>query len=179
MKLIGLCGYAQVGKDTAFREIKKLLKGKRIIRLAFADSLKQDVNFMVEATGMMGVDVMDNEEDKKKFRTILVAWGKQMREINPYHWVNIVEDEIIQQRDAIFGGVDCIIITDVRYINEIKMILERDGQVIRLERQGYGPANEEEKLSLALIDKGYPDLPVVHNDGTPEELAKKTLEVVK
>ena len=175
MKLIGLCGYSQVGKDTAFRAIKKLLRGKDVTRRAFADKLKKDVKDMLKPMGF-SVD-FSNEDDKKQFRTMLVAWGKQMREFESNYWIYAVEDEILREEDIEMS--DYVTITDVRYTNEIEMIYEHGGMVIRLERQGYGPANEEEKMSFALIGKEYPDLPVVYNDGTPEELAKKILEVAK
>ena len=175
MKLIGLAGYAQVGKDTTFKAIKKLLKGKSVKRLAFADRLKREVETMLESV-RCSVD-FSYEDDKKQFRTMLVAWGKQMREIDPYYWIGAVEKDIVWMENL--KKPDYTTITDVRYVNEIKMIYEHGGMVIRLERQGYGPANEEEKMSFALIGKEYPDLPVVRNDGTPEELAKKVLEVVK
>ena len=176
MKLIGLYGCTQVEKDTTFIEIEKLLKDKTVKRLAFSDKLKIEVETMLESV-RCNVD-FSYEEDVQKFKTMLVAWDKQMRKFIPTCWIDAVEKEIMRQKSK-RNGVEYLVITDVKRIDEIDMIQKHGGQVVRLERQGYKPANEEEKLSSYLISRDYPNLPVVHNDGTSEGLARKVLEVVR
>ena len=154
--LIGLCGYAQVGKDT----LADMLKGEYIKR-AFAYKLKVECERMLSAINIF-VDLRNDEETKKKYRDLLVAWGRIRRAENPLYWVEAVINDL-QDKPTI--------ITDVRYSNEVKAILDKGGKIIRLHRKGYKPANKEEKMTIGLIDKQY-GTKVLHinNNGTKEDL---------
>ena len=158
---IGLCGYARTGKDTAAAG----LDGFR--RFAFADALKADAARALESLGIMAH--WDSPVFKEQWRPFLVALGAGMRGIDPDYWVK----RLIYQFAA--RGVhpgDNVVISDVRYANEVRWILGRGGIVIRIDRPGYGPANDEEKRSFEEIEHVYPRMPRVNNDSTPEELVK-------
>jgi len=103
---------------------------------------------------------------------LLVALGAGMRDIQPRYWLR--ELAIQMERQRIKPESD-IVITDVRYSNEISWIHDRGGIVVRIHRPGYEPANSEEARSFHQISVDYPRLPNVTNDGTPEQLAKKVL----
>lgn len=155
MKIIGLCGYAQVGKDTACSVIRLLHPEWK--RYAFADALKYDIH------QLPGVP---NSPSKEALRPLYVEYGKLGRTGDADYWVHRLWNR--------FGTVDPgpIIITDVRYLNEVRRILTSGGKVVRIVRAGYGPANDEEARSFEEIEKTY-SLPKVLNDSTPEELGLK------
>lgn len=124
-RLIGLGGYAECGKDTIARLI-----GWR--RLAFADELKR------RYAASIGVTVEQVERRKKELRPVLVAVGVSARLFDPDFWLQFVEPIIIAEPTS------SIIVTDVRYENEAAMIQRHGGTVVWIERDGVGPANDEE-----------------------------------
>lgn len=157
--LIGLCGYARVGKDS----IAALMPGW--IRRAFATQLKLDVDVL---TRPLGLDVLHNDEHKIMARELLVAHGRLARAVDPNYWID---------RISIPGAGDCVI-TDVRYANEVEFILGRGGQVVRVCRDGYEAANEEERLSMVRIWYDWPSLPLVSNiEGNVQAAADAVLKI--
>lgn len=164
MKLIGLCGYAQVGKDTAAENMPGWT------RFAFADALKRD---LAPILASVGCD-LNNPAHKREARNLLVQYGEVCRAFRPNYWIERLFASIII--DGKNG--DPIVITDVRYLNEVKAILNRGGHVVRIERPGFEPANETESISIKLIDLDF-RLPIVVNDGTPEELGRRVLEALR
>lgn len=154
--LIGLCGYAKVGKDA-------IASALGWPRRAFADALKDDLRPVLTR---LGLDLA-NTDDKAKARALLVEYGRLGRLADPECWV---------KRIALPPG-DCIV-ADVRYCNEVHFILSNGGKVVRIERSGVIPANEEELKSIAEIDAEY-DLPFVDNNGTPYDAAVKVLDAVQ
>lgn len=160
--LIGLSGFAQVGKDTA----ALYMPGYQ--RFAFADPLKQDLTPLLE---MIGCD-LSNPEHKAMARPLLVEWGRTARRFQPDFWIERTMAQVLK------SNAEHVAITDVRYCNEVDEILANGGAVIRIERPGHGPANEEERMSFALIEKKHPQLPKVLNDDTPETLARRVLDQI-
>jgi hypothetical protein len=177
--IIGLCGYAKSGKDTA---------GKRLIevgwtRRAFADALKQDVYDFLrsrwaegKASRLGSYDLMKVEQlhrelrqspdfktweslatenfswgdpaTKEVLRPLLVLYGAGMRSIDPDYWVQCLQNRLLSMPAA---GKHGIVITDVRYPNEADWIHGLGGIVIRIDREGMGPANSEEARSIPLV----------------------------
>ena len=161
---VGLCGFARVGKDTAAEHLVEYQ------RFAFADALKVEASKMMEAIGIEA-DWAD-PVFKARWRPLLVALGAGRRSIDPDYWIKrlifTLAANSIDKRDN-------IVVTDVRYANEVRWILSQGGAVIRIERPGHEPANSEETRSFLEIDTVFPLLPVVVNDGTPADLAQKVL----
>lgn len=160
--IIGLCGYARVGKDSAAAN----MPGWK--RYAFADALKRDLEPILK---MVNCDLA-NPEHKVKARPMLVAWGATARAFFPGFWVHRLWDIL---HDNLKDSTRTVI-SDVRYPNEVKAILDMGGQVVRIFRNGYGPANDEEGNSIREIDATY-CLPAVANDSTPEELGRRVLMI--
>lgn len=131
MKIVGLCGYSKVGKDA--------LSPVGWCRIAFADQLKYELD------SKLGVDCYKHKEAA---RPLMVAYGEYMRSVDPLYWVNYVKRLIVET------GEDCkgIVIPDVRYPNEADMIHEMGGCVIRIHRDGVGPANEIEEKTISDVD---------------------------
>jgi len=161
--LIGLCGYARCGKDS----VADCMKGFK--KLAFATALKREVQRMLDVSSEKGGSVVD-DKDKAKYRPMLVAWGQIKRAIKPDYWIR----KLATTYNRICA--EDIVITDVRYKNEIDWIHQMNGIVIMIARPGVGPANDEEKRSFGEIlagDKTGIDYTIV-NDGSLADLKLKT-----
>jgi len=162
--LIGLCGYALAGKDTAARNMEGWT------RFAFADRLKADLLPMLEDIGC----TLENPSHKAMVRDLLVAWGKTARKFKPGYWIGRLFDGSLGVADAINSG-QSIVITDVRYPNEVARILAEGGIVVFIDRPNVRPANSEEATSIDEILCRWQTIPVVHNNGTKEDLGRKVL----
>lgn len=142
--LVGLVGYAQAGKDTFAGFLS-------YARLAFADPLKQ-LALACKPGGFYppgsyaddyGCDLTDIvaeygwEYTKAKVsgvREFLQDLGVGAREIlDPDIWVKAAF--------AKYDPTQPTVITDVRFPNEIEAIRHRGGVIVRVEREGHGPAN--------------------------------------
>lgn len=150
--LIGLCGYAGVGKDTV---ADILAREHGFMRYAFANSLKT----LARDLGW------DGAKDERG-RRFLQALGVAMRELDPDYWIDKVRRPILHMRH--FAGHP-IVISDVRFKNEAEWIREKGGILVRVVRPGFGPVNEH--VSESDLD----DVPVsifINNRGTLSDLAR-------
>lgn len=152
MSLIALCGWGGTGKDAVSGYMTKYE------RFSFADQIKADCLPLIRKAGF------DLPKDKQICRPLLEAWGDLACENNPFHWVECLPD----------GN---IVVTDLRRLIEADYVTARGGKIIRLHRKGVKPSTLWEERLIAEIDEKYPNLPNVHNDGTPEECAEKILAV--
>jgi len=159
--LVGLCGYARSGKDTAADGLPKGFH-----RFSFARPLKEAADGLVaemlqsvgdyakaEEVFTMGTDEFSGEPEikgvKDQFKPVLrpfyVALGAGMRALIPGYWITklALEIEAWEEENSV--------ITDVRYLNEAKYILDKGGIVIYIKRPGLKPANAEERRSFKEI----------------------------
>jgi hypothetical protein len=119
--IICLIGNRQVGKDTFALHASRYAKIKRI---AFADALKEEVNIL--AKEKMGIDLFNcTTQEKETLRPVLIAYGCAMRELNQNYWVDKVLPQIY---DAVTKG-ETVIITDVRFLNELQRIYSLFGSI--------------------------------------------------
>lgn len=162
--IVGFCGYARVGKDTAASRFVEYE------RAAFADRLKCEVLTMLKAIGIE--PDFNNPEDKEHWRWLLVDWGAHRRSTDPDYWVKQLFLRIAPIADK------RIMITDVRYPNEVAWIHKHGGLVIGIDRPGYQAANDEERNSISDINVKF-DLPWIVNDGSPADLEKQIRKIVK
>ena len=169
--IVGLCGCARCGKDTA----AKLLIEKGWRRVAFADALKADIIYaLTRATKKAYVPredhpswkMFEDPASKEKFRPLMVEYGRAMRAIKADYWVQRLLRDYLR-------GAGKFVITDVRYANEANWIRERGGKVIRVVRPGFEPVNAEELASLKLVSADFEVL----NDSTPEVLGEIVLGI--
>lgn len=150
IKVIGLCGVAQSGKDTFCNGAINLFKkqGIEAKRVSFADALKRDVEpFLMEK---IGISSFTNKiEEKTLIRDFLVAYGtKLMRRIDENIWIKKAQ-EIIEEN---ISNNIVSIVTDIRYKNEISWVQnDLGGVVLHITRrmpessENVPPANKEEK----------------------------------
>lgn len=161
--LVGVAGFARTGKDTLVQQIGWP-------RAAFADELKADLHTAV--TGL-GLDVNDPAH-KEMARPLMVEYGRLGRKANPDVWIS-----------RLFLPPVRAAIADLRYVNEARWVIRQGGLVVRLHREGYGPANEEEAESFAELDEylgqegsGCRAVAHVYNRGTAEDLGKSAEEAI-
>jgi len=167
MKLIGLCGKKQSGKDTAFSQAADILRreyGKKVGRVAFADPLKQEVSVIT------GFRVEFIEEHKQDFRTLLQVWGTDFRRHfnGSDYWLNKM-DKIVANSTSHY---DMLFITDVRFKNEADFVRDRGGQLVRVERRDprLYPGNVDAHVTEKDLDDYSEFDYVLNNDKTKEEL---------
>lgn len=168
-RIIGFAGFARVGKDSSVIEAQKHLGGIQVQRAAFADELKVDIQPLLQKIGC-DLKVPDQKE---RARPLMVEWGKTARRFDPDYWVHRM------LRDVARRGCEHVAVTDVRYANEVAVVKSLGGEVIRVKRPGYGPANDEEAESFAILDAAYPDLPVLHNSGPLPELGATAASLIR
>ena len=167
-QIVGLCGYATSGKDTAAMGLIEagwtrvaLADGVRDATLAFNPMVEQTLDgkpvylsYKLEGNGW------DYAKINGEIRRLLQRMGTEAgRNIHGDDcWIKLAKRKI----DAAPGNV---VITDVRFANEAEAIRSWGGKVIRIDRPGVGPVNGHASESLDF----EADL-VLRNVGTIEEL---------
>ncbi len=189
MEIIGLSGYARSGKDEA---AKVLVEEFGFVRVAFADKLRevlyalnpiihimdwnQEVDGKIhhdahpihlqEIVDFVGWDGYKETPYGTEIRRLLQRLGTEAGRQTMWDsiWV-----------DAAFAGLDDdakVVVTDCRFVNEAQAVVERDGEVWRIVREGVGPANSH--ASETSLDDWKFDA-VINNDGTLEQFKQKIL----
>lgn len=183
--LIGLTGRKRAGKDTVAARLG--LHG--FVRVAFADPLKATMYdldpfvgpFKDPRTGIVYetlrlqrvVDMLgwDAAKALPEVRRLLQAHGVAMREhVGESVWVDAAMATVEGHLDA--GR--SVIVTDVRFPNEVDAIAARAGFHVHVTRPGLptdeGDAHSSEALALALDEDPSAADAVVTNDGALEDL---------
>lgn len=179
--LIGLAGYARSGKDT----VGGILVDKHQFHVkAFADLMRASALALNPIIGYENrpcdprvvryVDLLEQvgyERAKEcdEVREFLQRVGTEMgrKVFGKDFWV---ERAFTHMNPDLHWAI-----TDVRFINEAQAILDHQGSVIRINRPGYGAANDH--ISEHELDDWVFDV-VIDNDGTIPELAAKVQELV-
>ena len=116
-------------------------------------------------------------------RLLLQTIGTDIvRTINPNIWVNKLMNDYISYADAISGTSEikklypnwCI--TDVRFLNEVKAIKEKDGIIIRINRETNYVSNHSSEIAL----DNYEDFDyTIDNNNCIDCLIEKVKEILK
>jgi hypothetical protein len=125
--IIGISGYARSGKDTFGISLQRILKTYKVNSEinAFANVLKEDLNqFLIDKFNISAFT--KNDAEKFLIRPMLVAYGESKRNQNPNYWIDQIKEKAKNK---------LTIITDVRYENEAKWIIDSGGFLIHLNRQ--------------------------------------------
>ena len=132
--IVGLCGYAGSGKDTM---ANILVQERGFERRAFADKLK-DIAYSLDPDLAEVVDTVGWDVAKQipSYRALLQNLGVAVRHhLGEHTWVDaVIHSNIIPW--------DKIVITDVRFHNEIDRILDLGGKIGEVKRPSVGPVNE-------------------------------------
>ena len=125
--IIGISGYARTGKDTFGISLQRILKTYKINceLIAFANVLKEDLDgFLLDKFNISAFTKKD--EEKFLIRPMLVAYGESKRNQSPNYWIEQIEEKVKNK---------LTIITDVRYENEARWVIDSGGFLIHLNRQ--------------------------------------------
>lgn len=126
-RIIGLSGKAGSGKDT-LADI--LATNSRFIKMSFAKSLKE---MSIKYFGIPR-DMAFSSIKEPIVRQVLQGIGQCFREeVDRNFWIDKLEEEILLMKSI--SEEKRIIITDVRYINEINWIRKKGGKLVKIERQ--------------------------------------------
>jgi hypothetical protein len=145
-------------------------------RASFADKLK-DVAFQLYGWAGLkkGIYYETHYKEKEKVlpelrlspRDIWIQMGNKMREIYADTWI-----------DFVLKGVDCdvIIITDLRFRNEAKKLLERGATLVQIHRPGVLRGTDPAEVDL--INWGHWDY-IINNNGRLTDLNSKIKDVAE
>lgn len=162
--IIGLAGYARSGKD----EVAKVLVNKYgFTRVAFADPIRE---FLLKINPILDdghrVEDFVKEFDwniakaKPETRRLLQDIGITAREMfGEDFWIGLALRKMEYK--------ERVVVTDVRFRNEINAIHTLEGKVFRVMREGVGPVNGH--ISETDVDNAYVD-GYIQNNGTLEDL---------
>jgi len=164
--IIGLSGYARSGKDTV-AELLVLNYGFK--RMAFADGIRQallalnpilhDGHRLNEIVTMYGWEVAKGKDEVRRLLQVMgTEVGRKL--INEDVWVWRLFNQI--------NTDERIVIPDVRFPNEAKMIEQQGGDVWRINRHNHGAVNNH--VSERAMDN-HMFKHVLYNDGTLDDLA--------
>jgi len=118
--LIGVSGKAGAGKDTI---ADSLVKYAGFFKASFALPLK------IEGMVKMGFTRSEVFETKPPHvRHWLQTYGDGQRKADPEYW--------IRKLDSLIQGRERVVISDVRYPNEVEYVQRRGGRVIRVLHAG-------------------------------------------
>jgi len=139
--IIGLSGYAQVGKDTV---AQILVEDYGYTRIGFADTIKKAAYLLDPIITLDGVRLAhavdrygwDGAKQVPEVRRILQVLGSEIGRdlIDPQIWVELTMHSVHQD--------DKIVISDVRFRNEAEEIKWKHGEIWRISRiQKGAPVN--------------------------------------
>ena len=163
-KVILITGYARAGKDTLAEGIQ-LGATKRVVRLNFADMLKQACDCYMQVLDLGGSGssrTFRNEAFKVKHRDFLVAAGMFARSIDRDVFVLAFTRQCRREADTYPGEDIAIVCSDWRYMNELGIVkyilgdLGWDVVTVQVGTAGVEAANEEEGKSIGDIIRNTP-----------------------
>ena len=173
--VIGLAGYARAGKDT----VAKMITEYEFEQRSFAAPLKQalyNLNPLVDVVDDVSCRVADlvdsvgweRAKSSPGVRSLLQRLGTEAGRnvLGQDVWVNALFNTPNKGR---------LVISDVRFPNEAQAIKARGGLLWRVERPGFGPANDH--MSEVALD-GYAYDGVIQNTGDINDLQISVKEVI-
>ena len=107
---IAICGQMASGKTTL---ANRLCEEENYTRLSLAGMVKEVAYTLF------------NMKPENKDRKLLQQIGMKMREIRPMVWIDYVIEES--------KGYECVVVDDVRFINEVKQFKENGWILVKLE----------------------------------------------
>lgn len=172
--VVGFAGAKQSGKST----ITQILMAKHgVVGMGFAQPLR---TFIGDLLGLPQ-DVLEEVKEEQVpglragvtprylMQTLGTEWGRTL--IDPDLWVKVAMRDAINALERGYA----VAFADVRFANEAEAIRNLGGVIIEIVRPGTAidPHVSEKGLPRELIDD------TVTNDGTPQELYNRVLDVLK
>jgi hypothetical protein len=123
MRILGISGQKQSGKDTFAQMIKDKVRSAMIFH--FADAIKEEV-----ADACL-VSLEEIEKHKQVYRPMLQWWGTEFRrkhQNDDNYWIEQLHNKL---------WPDWLnIVADVRFPNEVDYIMKQGGMIVRVVRPG-------------------------------------------
>lgn len=167
-KIIGLTGRAGAGKNTAAAALLEYRE------LAYARPLKEAVGILFDFTHEQLYDAKEKEIVDER-------WGKSPRQILQWLGTDVLRTQLdenfflihmkskIEESFTHYGNA--VVITDVRFDNEAKLIKELGGKIVKIvreeEKEDKEAHSSEKGVSMEFIDE------IIINDGTIKDLHGK------
>lgn len=183
--IIGLAGYAGVGKDTA-GDI--LIQKYDYRRVGFADKIKSMLYDINPQVGSLDVQTLVNEQGWSGAKAIpevrrllqeLGVAGRTFLGEDIWIWEALGEAVYVEQNQNADGGVEKItqkiVVTDVRFENEAKFIRDFGGQIWQVVKDGVRPVNEHISETDLI---GFDFDKIITNNGSKEDLEKQIEEIL-
>jgi hypothetical protein len=176
MLVIGIAGKKRSGKDITaqmFIDAAERL-GIKATRRALADELKEECATMVAAhSDKVATDVlieMNTDGQKEQYRLLLQWWGTEFKRnmVSDTYWTDKLHEWVLHHHRA---NREMVIVPDVRFLNEVKMIKQLGGVVINVVR----PASItiDEHVSETALDEFRGWDFTIPNDSDLDSLAQK------
>lgn len=139
--IIGLCGRAHTGKDTA---ADYLVREYGFVRAAFADPIRNMLEAMLNDAGADYAHLYEPKLKNAPFpelggvtarhlmQTLGTEWGRN--QLGADWWLRLLERSLGLHAGG-FAVHDRIVITDVRFPNEAEWIRQLGGIIIKLHRE--------------------------------------------
>jgi len=164
VKLIGITGYKGSGKDTI---AEYLVREKGFKTISFADKLRDVCSDVFNLDMDYFTDTQLKEQSLEQYpgwtpRGILIQIGTPgFRTICNDVWINYAMRTIDQHPNTKW------VIPDIRFANEASHILDKNGKLLRVERDGCKLGNDLPETGLY---KDYPDLLTIRNNEDKKSL---------
>ena len=126
MFILGICGYKKSGKDEVCNVLIRHLLPKSVLRVGFADALKEEV------AKACGVTVQFIEDNKENFRLILQGYGTDFR--RNLHGEDYWTLKLLHKLNKLPESTHLVIVPDVRFHNEASVIIAAGGVIWRVVR---------------------------------------------
>jgi hypothetical protein len=149
MKFIGICGYANSGKDFLCSVLEEYYNG---IRISLGDFLKEQCKS--ECIKKFGIDpTACSREDKNKIRDFLISYANSLRTISSGTYFTGLADNLIQ---TLSKSYDTFIIPDIRFNHypkdETNWLLSKPNSVlIHVKREGIFAPNYAEEINTPKV----------------------------
>jgi len=171
--ILGLTGLKGSGKDTA---AKYLVEKHGWVNVKFADTLKNMIRLMLseaqyskemieryvegdlKETPLGGV--FGTRDCRHLMVTLGTEWGRDL--VSPNIWIDIARAKI---EGHIANGKN-VVITDLRFANELALLKSMDAITARVERGLTNTSNHPSETFISQMDVGY----ILQNNKTIEHL---------
>ena len=179
--LIGLTGYAGVGKDTV---ADLMVKDYGFIRFAFADKLKNILSDIYNVPRQLFDDrALKNEPCRElgwktpREAAKLIGTEGFRNMIRRDTWVDFVMRQVEREMSNMDNHPGGIVITDVRFPEEFNAVVARGGFMIGVMRQDHETfISHESESHIADLYERCHDL--LHNNGPVEDLKFKVVRAL-
>jgi hypothetical protein len=156
--IVACCYKKRVGKDEFYKQTKALFPDKKVVRVAFADSLKDEVYDILLKPNNLPKEIMDDPEKKKILRPFLQWYGTEFKRNpdfngNENYWIERAVEKILNIKQEDPDSI--IVVTDARFVNEIRAIKNLGGYAINIIRDEVYDKNDQHPSETILDDHQY------------------------